>query len=110
MATTVTLLIANGTADSAVQDPLPVAPAMSILLMAPGTLPETVKVQVCATRGGTYVDLQTNGSDVVMAAGKGTQITVLSGCFWKLHSGSNVGADRTFTAILNAINGQWGVP
>jgi hypothetical protein len=98
-----TLSIANGGTDSAVVEALPLAPAVSVLIMAPATLPETVTVQVAEKPTGTFVDLQTNGSDVVLTAAKATQITVMGGACWRLHAGSAVAAARDFRVIVNRI-------
>jgi len=109
MATRATLTIANGGTTSNILDALPVAPAMSLVIMAPATLPETVKVQVAPDTNGTFRDLQSNGSDVVLAAGKATPIITLSGVAIRLSSGATAG-QRDFDVMINAINGQWGTP
>jgi hypothetical protein len=98
-----TITIASGATDSQVVDALPLAPAVSILIMAPATMPETVKVQVAEKPSGTFVDLQTDGTDITLTAAKATQITVLGGAAWKLKAGGAAGADRVFRVIVNRI-------
>jgi len=104
-----TLSIASGGTTSAIVDAPAVAPAVSLLIMAPATLPEATKVQVAPDRNGTFRDLQTNGSDVVLAAGKATQITVMGGAAWRLLAAQTAG-QRDFDYIINPINTQWGTP
>ena len=98
-----TLTISNAGTDSPIIAPLELAPAVSIIIIAPATLPETVTVRVARRSTGTFTVLQTNAVDVVMAAGKATQITVVGGVYWKLVSGAGVAADRVFEVVVNKI-------
>jgi hypothetical protein len=105
-----TLTIANGATDSPIIEALELAPAISIIIIAPATLPETVNVKVARRSSGTFTTLQTNAVDIVMAAGKATQITVLGGVNWKLVAGGAVAGARDFEIVVNRIGGAFGLP
>lgn len=74
-------------------------------IYAPGTLPETVTVQVAPTdtpAGGDYLALQVAGADVTVPAAKAKQIASgLGGAkALRLSAGGAVGADRIFQLVM----------
>ena len=97
-----TLTILQDGTDSEIVEALELAPRVSILIMSPAGLVEATKVQVAPNPSGTFIDLQTDGVDVTLVAGKATQITILGGACWKLKA-ATVAADRVFRVIANRI-------
>lgn len=113
-----TLRIANGTTDSANILDLSINPNTKIdvngtvigsrtlrtwdlLIDAPPALTGTVKLMVCDTATGTFIPLQSGGSDITVPAGKSTPISPFTARFLKLVSGGAEGADRDF--IISGI-------
>ena len=95
-----TITIASGQTLSPEFDLQSVFPSAKLMLtfFPPGTLPEAITVHVSPALGGTYVPLQSGGSNYTVPAGKATQVPVVAGGL-KLSAGSAVGADRVFTVM-----------
>ncbi len=93
-----TLTILNGATESDVLDltERSARPKADIFFFAPATLPETVTVQVAPDPGGTFIPLQSGGSNYTLPAAKATYITFVCGAV-KLVAGGPVGGDRVFT-------------
>lgn len=70
-----------------------------VLLIAPATLPESVTVLV-STDDSTYATLQSGAADIVLPAGKATQINGFQTKWLKLQAGGAAGADRTFILTI----------
>jgi len=98
-----TITILSGGTESEIVEALELAPAVSVLIIAPATMPEAVVLQVAESPAGTFTTLQTDGADVALAAGKATQLTVMGGAYWRLKAGGAAGADRAFRIIVNRI-------
>lgn len=74
-------------------------------IFAPGTLPETVSIQLEPTQDGTnWAILQSAGTDVTIQAGRA--LMIMEGAFKKLRlqAGGAVAADRIFQ--LRAVVGS----
>lgn len=95
-----TITIANGQTDSPEFDLQSVFPCSKLTLtfFPPGTLPESVTVKVAPVLGGTYVPLQSGGSNYTVPAAKASMVPVVAAGL-KLSAGSAVGADRVFTVM-----------
>ena len=92
-----TLTIASGNQNSGEVSEAQLSGVRAIILQAPGTLPETVTVQVSADGATNFVDLQSPpGTDVTIGAGKGIVIDVGGFDALRLRAGSGVAADRDF--------------
>lgn len=96
-----TLTIANGQTESPALDLQAVFPAgkLSLLIIAPATLPETVTPRVSGTTAGTHHALQSGGSDITLPAAKSTTIDPLVAGSLKLVAGGAVAADRAFEIL-----------
>ena len=93
------LTIANGETDSDQYDESQLTGVRAIALQAPGTLPETITVQVSLDGGTNFAALQSPpGTDVTIAAGKAIVIDVGGFDAFRLQAGASVGADRVFSA------------
>jgi hypothetical protein len=88
-----TLTIANGETSSA---ELRVAQRTALAIFSPGTLPETVTIEVAPVLGGSFVPLQSAGEDITLPAGKSTEITLLHAGALRLKAGEAVGGARDF--------------
>lgn len=73
----------------------------SVQFYAPGTLPETITVQVAPSPTGTFAPLQSGGSDVTLTAGDATTVVDLVAGALRLVAGGAVGGDRVFTLMGN---------
>jgi hypothetical protein len=70
---------------------------ISLLFLAPTTLPETITIQLTDATGGTFRTLQTGGADITIGAGKAVVVTDLpGGAILRLHAGVGVAAQRDF--------------
>jgi len=96
-----TLTIVNGQAASPALDLAAIFPAgkLSLLIIAPGTLPETVTVRVAKATGDTHTALQSGAQDITLPAGKATQLDPLVAGSLQLVAGGNVGGDRAFQIL-----------
>jgi hypothetical protein len=88
-----TLTIANGETNSS---ELRVSQRTALAIFSPGTLPETVTIEVAPVLGGTFVPLQSAGADITIPAGKATEITLLHAGALRLTAGEAVGGARAF--------------
>lgn len=90
--------IYNGQTESDVMDFTrpPLNWVAAFALKSPATLPETVKLYGCETAAGTYVVVQSGGSDITLPADKATVIDTVAFPFMRLIAGAAVGADRVF--------------
>lgn len=95
---TVTLTIASGGTNS---DAVDVARAESATIYPPATLTGTVTVQVSGDSGSTFLDLQSEGSDVDLTVSKALTITSLAADSLRLNSSGAEGDDRSFVVKLN---------
>lgn len=95
-----TLTIPNGGANS---EELLLADfhLVALMIMAPETLTEVVNIEVATKPSGTFRTLRSNGTAIALAADFADMITSLAGCILRLHSTSNVGADRVFNVIAH---------
>lgn len=100
-----TLTIASGQADSPELDLSVIFPAsrLSVIIIPPSTLPETVSVKVAKAIGSNYGALQSGGIDITLPAGKATSLDPLVSGAIKLSAGGNVAADRTFDIVASPI-------
>lgn len=71
--------------------------AEALILYAPSALTGTVTVQVSPTTTGTFVDLESSGSDVTLTAGNATVITEIPFGALRLSSSIAEGADRNIS-------------
>jgi filamentous hemagglutinin family protein len=94
-----TLSILNGQTDSPILD-LTEAKArygVHLTIIAPGTLPEAITVQVTDGAAGTiFGTLQSSGADITIAAAKAVVIGKLVAGGLRLHAGVAVAAQRDF--------------
>lgn len=74
-------------------------------ITGPGTLPETVTVQVGDGIGGTYAALSSGGSDFTIPAGKTVSLPAIVAKSLRLVAGAPVGGDRTFRVQGAAVVG-----
>lgn len=97
------LTIASGQTESAIENLQqyhgPARP-WAFLIVSPSTLPETVKIHVQVKSGGQFGVLQSGGTDIVLAAGVATQITILGAYGVKLVAGVAVAANRNFEVSI----------
>lgn len=92
-----TLTIANGGTDSEALTFANLRFIRSITIEAPDTLTGTVTVQVSGERSGTdFTTLQSDGSDITIAASDAITIDPITAMQLRLHSGSAETGDRTF--------------
>lgn len=91
-----TLTIASGqTASSAFWFSADSKP-MHLLIIAPETLPETVKLAVERQADESYATLQSGGSDITIAADKAVIVSPVMGRKMRLEAGTAVAANRAF--------------
>lgn len=76
--------------------------AVNLLIIAPATLPETITIRVTID-GTTYGTLQSGAADIVLPAGKATQVQNVTAQKFKLVAGAAVGVDRLFHIALGVI-------
>lgn len=97
IATCEDLVIASGqTSSRVVTSALETADSSQINIQSPGTLPDTVTIQV-SHDNSTWATLYDGTADVgVPPAGKGSVYDNISFPYWKLVAGSAVAANRTF--------------
>lgn len=95
------ITILNGQTDSPELDLAAMFPAsrLSLMIIAPGTLPESVGIRVSPAVGGTYAAVQSAGDDIVLPAGKATSVSPIVAGALKLVAGAGVGDDRLFEII-----------
>jgi hypothetical protein len=96
-----TLVIANAGSNSTALE-FKRKPVRGIVIYAPAALTGTVTVQVAigATEAAaTWVDLQSAGSDVEVAAGKAVTIDAIAWDWLRVQSDGAEGSERTFTVM-----------
>lgn len=74
----------------------------ALSIFAPGTLPETVTLQVApgSTSGASdFRALQSGGADITVPANKAVMVTEAAFRQIRLVAGAGVAADRTFTIV-----------
>lgn len=100
-----TLTILSGAADSGVLELADQGAkrVMAVWIFAPLTLPETITVEVAPRGSSVWRGLQSGGNDVTVVAGKVTAITQVASSRLRIHSSSNVGADRVFAIEAGAL-------
>lgn len=96
-----TLTIANGQTESPELDVAAQFPAakLTVVIMAPATLPEVVTIKTAKNTGGGYGVAQSGGSDIGLTAGKNATINPLLAGALKLVANGAVGADRVFQIL-----------
>ncbi len=72
--------------------------AISFLVSAPATLPETVRIEVRINTA--WATLQSGGEDIIIPAAKATQILQIMCKGVRLKAGAAVGANRVFDLSL----------
>lgn len=102
-----TLTIANGGTTSPTLDLIETRSKVvaGILIVSPGTLPETVNIQVTTDLSASPVvwgTLQSGGADIALPAAKATQITETTAAAVRLVSTAPVAADRVFSIRGNS--------
>ena len=76
---------------------------MTFTFLAPGTLPETVKLQVCGpTR--SFCDQPSTGQDIALAAGKASTVIIANATAIRLFAGAGVAEARIFEVLWNVTN------
>lgn len=73
---------------------------MTITIIAPDILPESVKFQICGAKL-RYVDQQSNGTDITFGAGKSITIVIANACGIRLKASVPAGGDRLFEILWN---------
>lgn len=77
---------------------------VGLCIIAPAVLVETVNVLVADEVGGTFGVLQSGGADIVLAAGKATQITYLTAGALMLRAGAGVAGAKAFKIVGNRFS------
>ena len=72
------------------------ARALSINIISPGTLPETVNIELGNGVGGTYGRLRSGATDIALAAGKSDMLDSIVAETFKLVATGATAADRAF--------------
>ena len=98
-----TLTIANGGTTSNVISFAEARGPVAILIIGPAALTAAVTLQVATTETGTFVPLQSGGSDITIPAAKGTQITMSTPGAMRLVSAGAEGAERVFGILGNSL-------
>lgn len=103
-----TLTILSGQTESAELDlaGTNIRGPIGLLIVSPATLAETVHLVISTTLAGNFGRLQSGGADVVLAAGKATQFSFVTGRVIKLKATGAVAADRTFNLMGNRFTGS----
>lgn len=96
-----TLTIANGQTESAelVLHGAEGARALTINIISPATLPETVNIELGDGVGGTYGRLRSGATDIALAASKSDMLDSIVAVTFKLVATGVTAADRAFVII-----------
>lgn len=86
----------NGTVSNAIE----VGKANALTIHAPAALTGTVTLYGCDTSDGTFLAVQSGGSDITVPANKATPLGTIGTKFIKVVSGSAEAAARTFRVTM----------
>lgn len=104
-----TLTIANGAtlSEELSLQPQSVRRRVTLMLIAPNTLPESVTIRVRRVVAAATTEagmLQSGGSDIALPAGRATVIDPLTAASIQLVAGGAVAAERVFQVLGAAID------
>jgi len=70
----------------------------TFIIVAPSTLPETINIDLTVNSQAGL--LQSGGSDIIIPAGRATQVLNVSGDSFTLRATASVAAERTFELAI----------